>query len=145
MCIHISLFDIDNTIRKTSCALSKKFFESDVKKTFIIGLVPDVSEGYVNVKRLWMYGNEYLRNYTVATDLKLCNTLLGMLNPSSCHRYGWYDITKDALQKKGNRCTISSLMNFFWHFFESRNQKLEAKKFGNVIHPLPPPLYFVAT
>ena len=66
----------DNTIRKTSCALSKKFLQSGVKETFIIGLVPDVSEDYVNVKRLWMYGNEYLRNCTVATDIKLCNSLL---------------------------------------------------------------------
>ena len=27
-------------------------------------------------------------------------------------------------------------MNLFWDFFEFRNEKLEAKKFGNVIHPL---------
>ena len=26
-------------------------------------------------------------------------------------------------------------MNLFWDFFESRNEKSEAKKFGNVIHP----------
>ena len=37
-----------------SGALSKKFLESGVKKIFIIGLVPDVFEDYVNVKRLWM-------------------------------------------------------------------------------------------
>ena len=26
-------------------------------------------------------------------------------------------------------------MNLFWDLFESRNEKLKAKKFGNVIHP----------
>ena len=109
-----SLFDIDKPIPKMSGALSKKFLEFGVKKIFIIGLVPDVSEDYVNVKRLWMNrGVEHLRNYTVATDSKLCNILLGMMNHSSCHPCAWCDITKDALHKKGNQRTISSLMNLF--------------------------------
>ena len=131
-----SVFDIDNPILKMSGALSKTFPKSGVKKNFTIGLVPDVPEDYVNVKWLWTTcGVEHLRNYTVATDLKLCNILLGMMNHSSCHPCAWYGITKEALHKKGNQRTISSLMNLFWDFFESRNEKSEAKKFGNVIHP----------
>ena len=132
-----SLFDIDDPIPKMSCALSKTFLESVVEKMFIIGLVPNVSEDYVNVKWLWMnFGVEHLRNCTVATDLKLCNILLGMMNPSSCHPCTWCEITKDALHKRGNQRTIPSLMNLFWYFFECRNEKSEAKEFGNVIHPL---------
>ena len=80
-------------------------------------------------------GVEHLRNFTVATDSKLCNILLGMMNHSSCHPCAWCDITKDALHKKGNERTISSLMNLFQDFFESRNEKSEANKFGNVIYP----------
>ena len=49
-----SVFDINDPIPKLSTALSKKFLESGVKKILIIGLVPDVSEDYVNVKRVWM-------------------------------------------------------------------------------------------
>ena len=29
-----------------------------------------------------------------------------MMNNSSCHPCAWCDITKDALHKKGNQCTI---------------------------------------
>ena len=31
-------------------------------------------------------------------------------------------------------------MNLFWDFFKSSNEKSEAKKFGNVIHPHPTPI-----
>ena len=44
-----SVFDVDDPVPKMSGALSKKFLESGVKKIFIIGLVPNVSEDYVNV------------------------------------------------------------------------------------------------
>ena len=58
-----SVFDIDDPIPKISGALSKTFLESGVKKIFIIGLVPHVSEDYVNIKQLWMNcGVEHLRN-----------------------------------------------------------------------------------
>ena len=132
----LSIFDINDPCPKSSSGLSKKFLESGVKRVFIIGLVPDVSEDYVNVKRIWMnYGVENLNKYTVATDLKLCNILLGMMSHSSCHPCAWCDITKDSLHKKGNQPTISSLMKLFWEFFESRSEKKDAQKFGNVIHP----------
>ena len=80
-------------------------------------------------------GVEHLRNYTVATDLKLYSILLGMMNQGSCYSCAWCDITKDALHKKGNERMISSLMSLFWDLFESRNEKSEANKFGNVIQP----------
>ena len=58
-----SVFDIDDPIPKINGALSKTFLESGVKKIFIIGLVPHVSEDYVNIKQLWMNcGVEHLRN-----------------------------------------------------------------------------------
>ena len=58
-----------------------------------------------------------------------------MMNHNSCHLCAGCDITKNAIHKKGNQRTISSLMNLFWDFFESRNEKLEGNKFGNVILP----------
>ena len=115
-----SIFEIDDPTPRVSGALSKKFLESGVKKILIVG--PDVSENYVIVKRLWINCDvDKLRNYRVATDLKLCNILLGMMSHSSCHLCAWCDITK------GNQRTISSLMNLFWDFFESRNKNLKQK------------------
>ena len=117
--------------------MSKRFKESGVKRIFIIGIVPKVSEHYVNVKRLWInIGMHILRKkYKVATDLKLCNIILGMMSNSSCHPCAWCDVTKEKLSKKGKSRSISSLMNLFWNWFDSRSDKKDAKKFGNVIHP----------
>ena len=131
-----SVFDINDPIPKVSGGLTKRFLESGVKKVFIIGLAPGVSEDYVNVKRLWMNsGIEQLRrDYTIATDLKLCNVLLGLMSHSSCHPCAWCDTDKDNLHKVGKQRTISGLMNMFWDFFDSRKQKKDAKNFGNVVH-----------
>ena len=77
--ICLSIFEIEDPTPRITGALSKKCLESGFKKIFIIGLVPDVSENYVNVKRLWINcGIEKLNNYTVATDLKLCNIQLSV-------------------------------------------------------------------
>ena len=114
----------------------KKFLESGVKRVFIIGLVPNVSEHYVNLKQIWVNcGINNLKNYTIAIDLKLCNLLLGMMNYSSCHPYACCDTNKDNLRKKGEQRTISTLIKLFWNFFEPRSEKKDAKNFGNVIHP----------
>ena len=84
----LSIFDINNPQPKEGkYFVTKKFLESGVKKIFIIGIVPEVKEEYVNVKRLWLNSglDQLERKFTVATDLKLCNILLGMMNHSSAH------------------------------------------------------------
>ena len=100
-------------------------------------LVPNVSEAYVNVKRLWLNSgiDQLTRKYTIATDLKLCNVLRGVMNRSSCHPCCWCDAKRDALHRKGEQRTIGSLLSLFFDFFESKKDKKEAKHFGNVIHP----------
>lgn len=50
--IYLSIFDLNELFPKANRAMSTKFLESEVKKVFIIGLVPDVSKNYVNVNRL---------------------------------------------------------------------------------------------
>ena len=103
----------------------------------MIALVPSITENYVNVKKLWinLQLQKIRKKYTIATDLKLINILLGLMNHSSCHPCPWCDVHKDHLNKKGNARTLSSLMNLFWAFFEARCDKDEAKNYGNVIHP----------
>ena len=120
---------------KVHSGLSKKFLELGVKRVFIIGLVPYVTELYANVKRIWInYGIDHLKEYTVPTDLKLCNGLLGMMSHSSCYPCAWCNTRKDALNKRGNQRTIVNLMKLFWDFFESRSEKQNGIKFVNVIH-----------
>ena len=119
--IVLSVFDKDDPYPNVKSALSKKFKESGVKKAFIIALVPKISENYVNVKRLWInlkLQDLRFRKFTIATDLKLCNIILGMMSHSSCHPCCWCDIQKDDLLKKGSPRTIGSLMKLFWAYFE---------------------------
>ena len=85
----LSIFNITDPCLNSSSGLSKKFLESGVKRLFIISLVPEVPELYVNVKQIWISCDiNNLKKYTVATDLKLCNVLIGMVNHSSCHPCG---------------------------------------------------------
>ena len=75
------------------------------------------------------------RQYTIATDLKLCNILLGLMSHSSAHPCCWCDISKGSLVNKGICRTIGSLMDLFWDFFDARADRKDAKNYGNVIHP----------
>ena len=134
--ILLTIFDKDDPFPHVKSAMSKRFKESGVKKALVIGLVPDIPENYVNVKRLWVNLNiKLLNKYTIATDLKLCNIILGMMGHSSCHPCCWCNIDKYSLNRKGTQRTISSLMNLFWEYFESGCGVENAKNYGNVIHP----------
>ena len=133
----MSIFDIDNLVSKNKTGLSKKFKDSGVKKVFLIAVAPDVPENYVNVKKIWInLGLHKLdRKFTIATDLKLCNILLGLMSHSSTHPCCWCDIKKGELKRKGKQRTISNLNSLFWEFFEANADKKDAKLYGNVIHP----------
>ena len=135
--ICLSVFDIDNLVSGNKVGLSKKFKDSGVKKVFLIATVPDVPENYQNVKKLWLnLGLQNLdRRFTIATDLKLRNILLGMMSHSSCHPCCWCDVEKSDLWKKGTKRTIASLNILFWDYFEANTNKKEAKHYSNVIHP----------
>ena len=112
--ICLSIFDKDDPFPCIKSNLSKKFKESGVKKVFILALVTGIQENYVNVKRLWLSLQlNRLRRYTLATDLKLCNILLGMMSHSSCHPCCWCDVNKDDLYKKGTPRTKKILWSCF--------------------------------
>ena len=123
--ICLSIFDINDPFPNVKSNLAKRFKESSVKKLFILGISPKVPEHYVNVKRLWINSDidSRRRKYTVATDLKLCNIMLGMMSHSSLHPCCWCGIAKNNLKYKGNQRTILSLMSIFWNFFDARSQK----------------------
>lgn len=133
----MSIFDIDNLVSINKTGLSKKIKDSGVKKVFLIGAVPDVPENYANVKQLWIkLGLQQLnRKFTIATDLKLCNILLGLMSHSSSHPCCWCDIKKGELRRKGKQRTIANLNSMYWNYFEAHVDKKDAKLYGNVIHP----------
>ena len=135
--ICLSIFDINDPFSNVQSGVSNKFKESGVKKIFLIAIVPNMPENYVNVKKLWI--NLCLqtldKRFTVAKDLKLCNILLGMMSHISMHPCCWCDIKKGNLHKNDKQRTIPHLMSLLRDFWESRAEKKDAKDFGTVIHP----------
>ena len=132
----MSVFDLRGSFSNTK-TLSKKFKDSGVKKVFLIGITPNVPENYINMKKLWMeIGLHRLnRNFTIATDLKLCNILLGLMSHSSMHPCCWCDVDKYNLDKKGQQRTFDSLSKKNWNYRLANTTKAKAKNFGNAIHP----------
>ena len=103
MKICLSIFDILQPISNKGKTLAKKFKDSGVKKVFLLAIVPNIPENYWNVKKLWIETGLHTlqRDYTIATDLKLCNILLGLMSHSSLHPCCWCDIDKHNLALEG--------------------------------------------
>lgn len=139
MKVCLSIFNLDEKAKEfwSTKRLGERFQDSGVKKVLILGIVPDIQENYVNIKRLWLETgiDRIARKFTIATDLKLCNILLGLQSHSSTHPCCWCNITKGNLENKGTPRTIANLMDLFWAYFDARAKKQDAKDYGNVIHP----------
>ena len=135
--ICVSVFDVE---KKVSCksAVGKKYLDSGVKKVQMLAVAPDIPENYVNMKQLWLEaGIDKLQyKFTIATDMKLINILLGLQYHSCTHPCCWCDIDHNNLHKKDNLRTFASLINLFYDFKDADASKEDAAKFGNVIHLL---------
>ena len=77
------------------------------------------------------------RKFTIATDLKLCNILLGLMSHSSTHPCCWCDMTKDNLSNRGVSRTIENMVALFWDYWEAKAVRKNEKAtiYSNVIHP----------
>ena len=124
MKICLSVFDFKNST-SPSKVLAKEFKDSGVKKVLVIGIVSNVQENYINLKALWINIGIHLLNkdFTIATDLKLCNILLGLMSHSSLHPCCWCDVDKHNLDKKGNQRTLGSLSKIFWSYYDAGGSK----------------------
>ena len=73
--ICMSVFDKNDPVPNAKSGVSYKFKESGVNKLFLLAIVSDVPQKYVNVKRIWTaLGLQTLqKRFTIATDLELCN------------------------------------------------------------------------
>ena len=136
MKVCLSVFDMHQE-KKEQGRLKNRFKDSGVKKLLILAIVPDIQENYINVKRIWLEAglDKIHQNYTIASDLKLCNILLGLMSHSSSHPCCWCDIGKNDLNNKGTPRTIKSLLDIFWTYFDANTTKKYAKDFGSAIHP----------
>ena len=132
MKICLSIFESESkpppAIKKRK-RLGERFKDSGVKNVVVIGIVPDIQENYLNVKRLWLETrlDSLTRAYTIAMDLKLCNVLLGLMSHSSSHPFGWCDINKNNLNHKGVLRNIDNLLSLFWIFLMPEQIKLMQK------------------
>ena len=131
----LSVFDPEMNMRGT--CMSKLFKDTGVKKAFILALVPDTPENQHNVKRLWINSSidTLNRKFTIATDLKMINILLGIQSHSCSHPCSWCNISKQHLMRKGDQRTLGTLKELFWSYYDSKADKSKAKDFGNVVHP----------
>lgn len=99
--------------------------DSGVKKLFVIGIVPDISEKYFNVLILWdiLKLKEIFLKFkscvTISTDLKLANILDGIISHSSLHPCTWGDITKTNLNQVGELRTIHNVTQKHYDWSET--------------------------
>ena len=131
----VSIFDESNV--RTDHRLSKSFSDSGVKKAIIIGIVPEIPENYWNILTLWttVGVNKIDIPFTIATDMKLCNILTGLMAHGSLHPCTWCTVDKYHLKENGEGRTFGDLKQKFWAFHNSGKEKNRAKLYGNVIHP----------
>ena len=133
-----SVFDINEKKEQEGIKkrLEARFLDSGVKKAMIIAIAPNIQEHFVNLKRLWHKASldKISKYYSVASDLKLLNTMLGLMSHSSVHHCTWCNSRKDFLGQKDEPRKVSTINESFWEFFEARASKKQAKNYGNVIH-----------
>ena len=123
------------------------FANTSVKKIFIIAIVQDVKESYINVLRILEILNiqQVSMNCMYALDLKLANIVAGLQAHGSTHPCLWCvcpkrEFGKDSESQHHVR-SLGSVRNFANDFQceRSHSDKVQAKDFKNCIHP---PLVF---
>lgn len=114
---------------------AKRFKDSGVKKIFLIGLIPVTQENYENVRMLWfiLRINEISR-WTVATDLKLANILLGIMNHASNHPCTWCNAKKGHLNECGEYRTLKECAENYTAWQAAGGKKIDAKNFENCVN-----------
>lgn len=129
--ICLSVFPMTREAEKSS------FKDSGVKRLFILAIAADIQENYENMTKLWYGLKLHLIEtpFTIATDLKLCNILLGLMAHGSSHPCCWCTAAKGHLLQCGETRTLSNLSDSFLSWTKDGSRLQRAKQFDNVIHP----------
>lgn len=134
VCLSVQASIIDNTSseRKRTRYIDgisiKKFKDSGVKKIFILAAVTNPQENYDNVKHLFSaLGINYFKG-TIATDLKLANILVGIMQHSSSYPCTYCFARSDQLNSCGQlRSSKNVYMNYQNWLNEGKGIKEDAK------------------
>lgn len=114
---------------------SKLFKDSGVKKLFLVGLAPETQENYENVRELWsLLKINRLDRWTVATDLKLANILMGIMTHASNHPCTWCNALKGLLNQCGKYRTFGSCINNYNAWQKTGRKQTKAKDYENCIN-----------
>ena len=120
--------------------MGENFWDTGVKKIFIIALAPETPETFFNIEKLWVAAGmtDIAWDYstcTIASNLKLLNIILGLMSHSSLHPCCWCESDKYHLHEKGTQRTLGSLNKTYRQFCDSFLTQDKAKHFGNVVNP----------
>ena len=118
----------------------KDILNTSVNKLLILAIVPELPEKYENVSQLFSLlkldeiGLEHIK-IRYAADLKMINLLLGLMSHSSSHPCSWCTINKSNLNDIGVPRTFGNLKSTFQIWIDAGGDMVNAKIYGNVIHP----------
>lgn len=113
------------------------FKDTSVKRIFIIAIAPLVQENYHNLQKLWISLNlhKIKSDFVIATDLKLCNILIGIMPHGSTYPCCWCTAPSSDMISQGSERTVKSLKNDFWKWQDEGGIKSKAKLHHNTVHP----------
>ena len=113
------------------CTTTSKL--SSVKKLFIIGLVPNVSELYPNIKAILNEVNLEGVDSGISADIKIYLVMLGKQSASCIHSCPYCEGQAPWL-KKSSPLTIGSLNAWHLKYMESGAAKKDAQHYQNVVN-----------
>ncbi|CAH0555468.1 unnamed protein product [Brassicogethes aeneus] len=113
--------------------------DSGVKKLFILAIVKNIKENYFNVLYIWkLLKIDDLGSYSISTDLKLANILMGLMSHSSAFPCTWCQSNAQNLNNEGDLRTFENIRNQYLRWTASGSILKKAKHFFNCIHePIP--------
>ena len=122
--------------RKRSRASSQKkgiFQDSGVKRLFIIGIVEDKCEMYENLREIIenLDLNKSLPEYILASDLKVCNIMVGIQSHTATYPCTWC-YSKSPHKKKSKLRTYGEILKF--HEAYVKGGRKDAPKYFNCVH-----------
>ena len=107
--------------------------DTGVKKSYILLIVPAISETYNNIKTLLDLLDLDSIHFIIASDLKLCNIILGLQSHSATHCCLYCEGSKPWLISACLR-TLNSLKESYNAYVRDGSKLQHAAKYGNVVN-----------
>lgn len=115
---------------------AKSFKDAGVKKLILLGIVPSTQENY-NVSKLWLLLQIEKLKGIVATDLKLANTLAGLMTHSNTYPCTWCTAFHGDLNVCGEYRAIADCFKNYKNYsdwLKAGASKKNSKNFNNCIN-----------